>query len=397
MSMFSIFRRHLKTAYIGLEITDTHMKLAEVQVSANRRPIVTKLIMEPLAPGTVEEGRIKYAAPLILALKTILKLNDFSTKRVHFVVPSQTIMVRQLKLPDLPDKPLRKVLEFEVKHNIHLPFETPYFDFINLSGSKIQSSAVSLDKKRKFGKASKEPEWYKNEAAASKEEGTDPFGAASRQLFADFEQKEDPSEPEAPQADVLMVAAPGELVTEYATILKECGLKPISAEVKAFSLLRLVESAGVMNQEETYLAVDINHEVSDVSIFHKGQLKLTRSVPINLAIHKPTATPEEEAFSNFLNPDAEFHNACGDLAHEMERLMNFYRYTLNNRDQEFHSFVLTGDIVRLEEVAAYLEDRLNQKAVFTRTALIESAVPDFEQHLPRMAIPVGLGLRGNTP
>jgi type IV pilus assembly protein PilM len=397
MSMLSILGLKKKNSYLGMEITDTRIKIAEVVVTAGRKPYVTKVINELLPHGTVEDGRILNSLSLVQVIKTLIQLNDFTSKQVHMVVPSQVIMVRQLKLPDLPDKQLRKVLEFEVKHNIHLPFDKPYFDFINLNG-KQESPAVMLKRKpRKLPEAS---DMAMKEAAVSTDGGSHIMGAAPTNLFADFEGKGEIQQKEAPKAEVLLVAAPGELIMEYAGILKECGLKAIGAEIKAFSILRVLNETAISSMEETFLAVDINETVSDISIFHRGQLKITRSVPVNLDIEKTNLTPEEEVFAAFLNTnlsqDGEFQNACGDLAHEMERLMNFYRYTLNNRDQEFHTIVLSGDIGRLNEAAKYLEERLNQTVKLIQTEQIESSIPGFIEILPQIAVPVGLGMRGSV-
>lgn len=395
MSMFSIFKRPLKTACLGVEITDTRIKVAEVQLTSNRRPVVTKVLNELLPAGTVADGRILNPLVLIQTIKTLLELHNIRTKQVHMVIPSQSIMVRQLKLPDLPDKQLRKVLEFEIKHNIHLPFDNPLFDFINLNGYPNRPTDL---KKRTLRKAQQDSVLALKEAAASSDKESDGTGTAPANLFAEFESKDDTQPEEAPKADVLMVAAPAELVMEYAALLKDSGLKAVSAEIKACSILRIVLETELMSKEDTFLAVDINETLSDISIFHKGQLKITRSVPINMVIGKKEKAPEEEAFAAFLqsDQDSEFQTACGDLAHEMERLMNFYRYTLNNREQEFHTVIISGDIGRLKDAADYLEDRLNQMVKLMVTDRIESPIKGFQDLLPQIAVSVGLGMRGST-
>src|SRR5690606_32798220 len=56
--------------------------------------------------------------------------------------------------------------------------------------------------------------------------------------------------------------------------------------------------------------------------------------------------------------DNAWSNGCNDLAHEIDRLMNFYRYTLNNREQTFDSVILSGEVNQLEKVKAFLAERL---------------------------------------
>ncbi|MNC53085.1 Competence protein A [compost metagenome] len=84
-----------------------------------------------------------------------------------------------------------------------------------------------------------------------------------------------------------------------------------------------------------------------------------------------------------------------ELAHELERLMNFYRYTLNNRTQEFAAVVLTGEIGQLDQVSGFLTERLGMQVIMPDSGWLESGKPQLRRWLTSLAIPIGLGLRGN--
>lgn len=385
----SFFRSILPgRASLGLEITDSCIKLAELHF-ASGKPLLVKYAMERLPPDTVVDGQIKNPLTLHRLLEQTVKLNDFGTKHVHLVIPSSFIMVRYLKFPNLPDKQLRKIIEFELQHSIHLPFDRPYFDFINMSAGEKIAANKTIEQSSASG-VPPEADQAWNEMAAA-EDASHTYSASSFMPEATGEEQQ-----EEPQADVILIAAPGDIVDDLTTLVRQCGLKPISAEIKALSFLRLIEASEPQLTERTILTVDLNEAAADISIFHEGQLKITRGVPVNFS--PSSDSPEQQdalQYAPLLESDAGFQNACTDLAHELERLMNFYRYTLNNRTHEFHHTVLTGDVERIEEVADYLADRLAHTVMRPRLDWLDSPLPDKTRLFSQLAIPIGLGLRGN--
>lgn len=396
MALFTHLKHIFQTGqtFLGLEITDTSLKMAEIRQAPNKKPLLLQAVVEPLPPGTVEEGRIRNPLVLHQVLQQAVKLHDFRTAKVHFVIPSSVMMVRYLKLPNVPDKAMKKILDFEIKHSIHLPFEHPYYDFVNLSAEALgkHPKPVFSEKKKPFP-ADPAPAW--KEAASADAGESHPFTAADS-LFRDRETQEELGE-EVPQADVLLAAAPGELVDEYAALLRDCGLKPVSADIKPLALHRMLAAAEPGLLQGTLLTVDINDGAADISIFHNGHLKITRNV---LAVFPDFSQPktgfdsDDTLFGSFLDPDADFQQACGDLTHELERLMNFYRYTLNNRTHEFHTAVLTGDLDRLQDISDYITGRLNQNVIRPDAGWLDIGAAPHPIPLHRIAVPVGLALRG---
>jgi type IV pilus assembly protein PilM len=148
--------------------------------------------------------------------------------------------------------------------------------------------------------------------------------------------------------------------------------------------------------QSTILFIDLNEHLADVSIFHNQQLKITRTIPMNFVADSKNSVSEEdkEMFNEFMNQDSDFDNACKDLSFEVERLMNFYRYTLNNRDHEFSKVLISGDVLQLVEIANDLAKRLPCEISLMRSEHIQSAHPQFSDLFPSIAVPIGLALRG---
>ncbi len=408
MNMISTIINKLKPerCALGIEITDHSIKIVELSFRRKKLPWLRKYQIEKLAGETVVEGRIMDPFRVIQTLKSMVASMKVRSRDVHIVLPSQLIMVRFLKLPDIPMKDLRKVVEFEMKHNIHLPFESPIYDFIKLNGVQEKAAKKKLSPKEKKKQQEIELSW--KEAAPTLENIEN---VKSNQLFAESKKEVSITGDDEPsfQCDVMLIAAPKELIDEYVEAVQTAGLIPRSIEITALSLYRIIEFTEIVNPLNTFLLVDINESDSDISIFNEGQLKITRNLPLNFSQQKEPDDVLDEPepledlqepqpnflFSNIIDKDTEFNGSCSDLVHELERLMNFYRYTLNHRDHEFKQIVLTGDTLRLAEVSQFLKERLTVEIICMFSQKIQIHHNESEQLFPVFSVPIGLALRGN--
>lgn len=375
---------------LGIEISDSTIKMSKVLLRNKNEPIIQMNLMEELPPHVMEEGRMKDPLRLIQTLQTMMTRLDAKPKHIHLVFPSQLVMVRFLKLPDISQKDLAKLVDFEIKHNIHLPFENPLYDFVKMNGTTHKKRKI-VKKVKKEEEASTGKDFFL-EAAAGKED----LGG-SKGLFDEF-QEEQAKVDTAMQCDVMLVAAPKEMMDQYLEVLNSAGIKLTSIEIKALSLFRLLQSTSLNKLNETFLLVDLNETAGDLSIFQGEDLKITRSIPLAFGAKSQrdldVNTSVDDLFSDLLDGDADFRNHCNDLAHELERLMNFYRYTLNNRNQEFARVVISGDVIRMPEVVFYLTERLPIPVQLFQTDGYFSRKSEFKDDLSRYAVTLGLALRG---
>jgi Tfp pilus assembly PilM family ATPase len=131
-----------KRRSLGVEITDQAIKLTEMIMHGSRPPRIHNFRIEPLPPQSIDDGRILDPDQVARTLKQAISAEGWGGMKVHAVIPSQTLLVRFLKFPDLPMQSLSKVVAFEVKHNIHMPFEEPLFDFVKLNGTMEQKASA---------------------------------------------------------------------------------------------------------------------------------------------------------------------------------------------------------------------------------------------------------------
>jgi Tfp pilus assembly PilM family ATPase len=383
---FSIYRLIKPNRYaLGIEISDYAVKLAEVRIPARGRPEMIHSAVERLPEGAVTEGRIQDRDEVLLALRKIVSRKEFRTRNVHMILPGTLVTVRFMKMPDLPEAELRKVIDFEVRHNMHLPFDNPVYDFVKINGS-APPPRIRRKKKRKQknSDAPGHPLKGMEEAAAALEPA---FGAGAFIPDADSMTN---AEADVPQCDVMLAAVPREQACEYAEIIREAGLRIRSLEIKPFSLLRLLSGLGRSGESGAVMAVDVGENAADFSVFYGRELKITRNIPVNFGSDagKLSASLFEET-----DADYGFRAACFDLADEIERLMNFYRYSLNHREHEFGCVLLLGDAPRLAEIGSLLSERLTTEVRLIEPAAVSSPVPQFERQFPALAVPIGLALR----
>lgn len=359
---------------LGIEITDTHVKLCELRKSGKTTQVKHYAMVE-LPEGAMNDGRIQDELMLARTFRKALEMYPWSTRNVHFAVPSQTVMVRFLKMPNVGEKALRKIVDFELKHNIHLPFDDPFYDFV-----KLESDAASKSEAKAF-----QQQW---EAAATKEKtGANPFASPNE---GSLDQPEN-------MCDVMLTAVPMELLQQYVRLFGDLGMQMTSFEIKAFSLNRLQKATKPQAANELSLLVDVGATNCDLTIVQNGFIRITRNVPISFMAEKAQSSDTLDAmFADFLPQTDNYEASFSDLTGEIERLINFYRYTLNHRDADFNKLVMTGDIPMMDELIAYMGRRMSMPVASAAWPELEVSAGWPRWELPVFAVPVGLCLRGGS-
>ncbi|CAM4239308.1 type IV pilus assembly protein PilM [Paenibacillus endophyticus] len=329
---------------LGIEITDSQVKVCEVQQKGKKELRLLNYASAPLQAGIVDDGKVIDKVKLQEALKSVLESKRFTTKYVHFAIPSQMVMVRSLKLPDIINVELKKLVQFEMKNNLSMAFDDPSYDFIKLPKAAPET-------------------------------------------------KELPPE-EDNLRDVLVVAASTSILQDYVDVFEQLKLIPCSIEIKSFSLLRLAEW-GRIQSEGIHLLVHVNELSADITIIEDGQFKLMRNVEVSFKTILSETSEENNAWLNsFSSPEQTYLNAVQDLIGELERLMNFYYYNLNKGERTFSQIWLTGDVPNIEKLTALMDDGLTPPVSQLMWDSLPVAGNAGAWSVPAYAVPLGLALRG---
>jgi len=209
---------------IGIDIGSHSIKVVQV---ANTRTgyTLTRAGSTPTPHEAVKQGVVEDRVAIAEALRTLLRTLGITTTSVVAAVAGPTVVVRQVKLPNMTEQQLRKSIYWEARNFISFPVEDSLLEFQILG--------------------------------TSTNDGT-------------------------PQMDVMLVATPRILVDSRVEALELAGLDPIAIELEPFALMRAVIDLpnGTLGTQETVALVDIGSTFTHISIISNGSFVLSRSVNV---------------------------------------------------------------------------------------------------------------------
>lgn len=316
---------------IHISIKDYAIRLVET----NGRDIsMVKLVEERiLPPGMIEQGKIVDEMAFYDFMKTTVKELRIKNRQVRFNVPDPIVIMRQAEIPTkLKEKEeIRDYLQIEIGKSIHLPFQEPIIDLVY------------------------------------------------------------PEQRDAEQINFF--AAPGEELRKYTEIFADADLKPIAADVGMLGNYRYFEHMDQVHTDHVYLIVEFNIASIYLGIFHQHQLEFLRYQDLDLDfIHPEQDLETEKVIWKYVQDEVTVQGIMQDQVNELERVMNFYRFSLHKGERSVTDIVLLGDYPSLHAVYKSLKIQYEGVSI---TRLQERWTPATGEQIDTVFIPVfGLALRG---
>lgn len=170
------------------------------------------------------------------------------------------------------------------------------------------------------------------------------------------------------KTNVLLIAADKKLVEAWVNLLRKKKLGITVVDLRPLAKYRVMKRMG--REPGTFLFVDDEAQSTYVYVYHRGLLYLSRPIqlrfPAGLAIE---AEMTESAYTEHLGA-------------ELERTMDFFRYTLMQREAEFERIVFASNRPTADIIRCGIEARLG----------IETRMLTFEQVLESHTFVVRRGL-----
>lgn len=376
--------------FSGIDFRDNFISCATVKMERGI-PVLQKVAKQEETVEIIEGGRVTDTDLLISVLSRSFK-EGWLCKRVHLAIPTQNILLRKVTtLPDVGESELRKLLQFHIGESIHLPFENPIYDFVKL-GSIIPKS---LDEG----------------LASPVDDDDDDLELSLGELAHEMKQQTD-----GPRSEVLLFATSKVLSQEVADVLNTAGLKPLSAEIRALALQRLLTYVHPHWLRETEMIIDASEKSVDIHIFKENLIGFSRRLSINPDPFQEVVenNPDEDLFifddndlTNQLDGQLEVAAAKIDVGNsreadsylnevilEVERAQNFFRYSLNERESEVKRMIVTGDFA--DQIFEPLKNRMESVKV-DRIDYSSILAPDFSnsENLDSCSVAIGLAMRGS--
>lgn len=298
---FNIFSSNKRA--VNLIVKDHVIRYIEIK--QQRSPIVNKFGERYLPEGVIREGKIIDRELLVTILEECIEEWGIKKRPVRFLVPDPYIVIRKIEVPgELTDDEIRGHLYLELGASIHLPFEEPAFDVVKV-GEKNN------------------------------------------------------------QKELLLFAAPEQLVSDYAGLLEEVKLVPLVADISPLSIYRLYFQLDQAKTNDHLLVVQADLQMVNISIFHEHRPIFMRHLTVDHPISdwNVAENDSKESELKWTGNESELHNQYEDIYKEIERIMNFYRFSLNQGKEQITTILLSGDHPLLVDILATMKDRFEVPVV----------------------------------
>jgi type IV pilus assembly protein PilM len=280
-----------------------------------------------LPEGIIQDGIIIDRETLLTILEECVEEWGIKGREVQFLIPDSKLVIRKHHIPsEYKIEEIKGYLYLELGSTIHLPFEDPVFDYVLLE--------------------------------------------------TDEEKKE-----------ILLFAASEQMVHDYSTLLTSAKLKPVVADASCVALYRLIFLKQLTSEEDHTLCLQFDIPAVQLSVFHNhkpyffNHLKLEMDYKSWNFKHHSTGIQQLQ-----WQGDAGFiHGLIEDKLLEIERIINYYKFTINNGQQGITKVIISGELPEL----SYIQDRLKSKLNVPVLLLDQS-----DHQLPsQFDVVLGLGLK----
>ena len=263
-------------------------------------------------------------------MKQVLPKWGSKKEKVRFIVSDTSVLMKAFEHPEeLTGEAINEYVYMELGRSIHLPFQEPLIDV--------------YDYEEGDGKAT---------------------------LFA----------------------APIEEVSKFTGLLLDLRFRPEAADVGALCNARLLEHMGLLQNDKTYLIGDWSIHDLSFCIISNGNVEFLRYQSIETDLHKwePTQNEAGELQFRFLGDEEEYRRSLFDEVLEIDRMMNFFKFSLYKGERQVDEIIVLGDNPLLDTIARYLTENL----VATITVVNDELL---QQHFPgvsaKYATVIGLALK----
>lgn len=311
-----------KKTNVGVDIGHHSIKVMQLEKSGDSYK-VSKFATAPTPKEAIRDGVVVDPALMGLVLKQLLKESHISATSALIAVAGGSVIVRPVRIPKMAEATLRRSMKLEAGRYIPSSTEDSYIEF---------------------------------------------------EIVGDAEDN---------QMDVLMVAAPKDIVESRMQACAEAGLDTEAVDVAVFAAYRaLVEADPTKDYSETTVAlIDIGASTTSVSVVHKGAFVMSRTIPngghvLTEALTSYFKISDEDAesgkaqldFSELMHDEKPKENPplrvlqphVDDLVREIRRSLNYYQSQQAEGAQAntVDALLLTGGGAKMTGLSAYLSHKL---------------------------------------
>jgi type IV pilus assembly protein PilM len=349
-----------KKSVVGVDLGHSTIRIVEIERSSLGW-VLSKAVKFPMPDSSVRDGVIFDPEGVGNAIRTAMSKAHISASSAHVAVAGASVIVRTVRIPQMTESSLRKSIKIEAGRYVPSSVDDSYIEF-------------------------------------------EVIGKADDQ-----------------QMDVLIVAAPKEVVESRIAAVKHAGLTVESVDVEVFasyrSLVEADENGGW--KEKTLAMVDVGSFCTTVSVVQQGVFTMTRSISqggqlltdalmnyfrmsdaeaengkaqLDISLLVDEATPKENPPLRVVQPHID------DLIREIRRSLNYFQSQQTEVDQNktVEAILITGGGAKLPGLAEYMAHKLGiptiAAGVFDNPRFTHSGQEDWGTGA-ELSIATGLAMR----
>ncbi|MDP3964775.1 MAG: pilus assembly protein PilM [bacterium] len=366
-----------KEGFVGVDLGTSGIKIVELKSEQGKAKLVTYGYTEqPINVVKSDSQETKQQA--VKVIREIFKKARVGSKRVISALPSFTVFSAIINLPSMSRKELVSAVRWEAKKFVPMPIDEMILDWKVLSD--IGTANV---------KSGKKDEKSEKEGAAETKDKTETL-------------------------NILLTAAPRNLVQRYLDIYKELNVKLVGLETEAFALERSL----IGNDKSAVMIVDIGGLNTNVSVIRDSIPLLNRSIDVggetitrtiangmNVDLGRAEQfkrdfgmTSSESGGQQQIPKTIEF--VVGSIVNEIKYCFNLYQNQSlgsSGTEKTIEKVMLTGGSAFLPALPDYLSRVLNMRVYigdpWARVAYPEELKPVLQELGPRFSVAIGLAMR----
>jgi len=329
-------------------------------------PTVYGCVRVPTPQGAVVDGEVKNIIDVSRRIKQACMEKGITTKDVIFSLVSSKIANRETTIPFVKDNKIQGLVMAKVDDMFPIDKDRYIFSYVKQGEGRSAEEGEHVSE-----------EVEKKEDEAQVEDDTKKKGKGKKPSL----EKKEKTKAAAKVIDLLVYAAPIDLVRSYYALAEGCDFNIVSIEVDGNGIFQIMKRQMVEGVE---MAVQINRDNTLIDIMSKDKLLLQRVIPYGATTIIETAMDEpafqvsnyDKAFDllasqrvllhsfNAANPQndlsmqkrIELTQSASSLIGNISRVMEYYnsRY----RDEPIQSIIVTGNGARLAGIHELMNNEL---------------------------------------
>ena len=156
---------------------------------------------------------------------------------------------------------------------------------------------------------------------------------------------------------ILLMLYPQEVIFQYESLLQKVSLNPVLADISSLCLYRTILQQNDLQQspDEHVMVLQWSPVDHTIMVFHQNLPKFSRHSRLARMVDLWDVTKEGEWI--WKDDQDSFEEAITDVLDVLERLLEFYRYSVMNGHGGVTDIFLAGDFPYLEKVREQLSQR----------------------------------------